>query len=417
MLHLTGQAYTWATHMCEFRGTDIPWNTLEELKEELKLMERWKSFQAKQYNNNKEEYSSNEETNKKSNEDNDEYFNTDDYEDCHKEEDCIQDKQLDKRYEEYDEDPDEDSDEKYDLECEDNNNDQDVEEDCEDNDKEYQTEEGFPELESPPTSDNKNKIDEMLEDKIVKLKGKEDDSNILTSNQPENLEEHEDGEGDHIIHINDFDDGEIDQEENFRDEEDYGLGSYEKHEDTINDKVWDPFPIIPQIEYSGYDDFVKEGMDENGDCNENYVDLDKNPNKEEDPKHEVFGKEYSFDKNSDVYPNDEIGKQLKRKEDYSKENDMKNGQLNQEYEDNRTYEETSPKGKGNEPDHQIKELGLDDNTKDDSMTSTKDLLPLLMGYTCLPPQEVINGTISRQFGKSKMQVDPSGLQKQHTQRK
>eukprot|EP01018_Ginkgo_biloba_P039954 Gb_40398 [translate_table: standard] len=182
MIHLTGQAYTWATQICKYQGTDLPWNTLEEFKEGMELREKWQAIWEKCY----------------------------------------------------------------------------VEEDCEDNDKEYQTEEGFPELESPPTSDNKDKIDETLEEKIVKLKGKEDDSNIPTFDQPEKPEEHEDGGGDHIIHDDDVDDGEMDHEENFCDEEDYDLDSYDKPKDTINEDVWDPFPIVPQTQYSGYDDLARE---------------------------------------------------------------------------------------------------------------------------------------------------------------
>eukprot|EP01018_Ginkgo_biloba_P031790 Gb_37712 [translate_table: standard] len=117
MLHLTGQAYTWVTQICEVRGTNFPWNTLEELKEELKLMQRWKSFQEKHYNNIKEEDPSNEETDKESNEDNNEDFDSDNYEYYHEEEDCTQEKQIDNGYKE---DPNEHSDEECDLEYEDN---------------------------------------------------------------------------------------------------------------------------------------------------------------------------------------------------------------------------------------------------------------------------------------------------------
>eukprot|EP01018_Ginkgo_biloba_P010008 Gb_08993 [translate_table: standard] len=232
MIHLTGQAYTWATQICKYQGTDLPWNTLEEFKEGMELREKWQAIWEKCC---KEGDPPDEEIDKESEEDNDEDFDSDDYEDCHGEEDCVPEKKLNKGYEEYDEDLDEDSDEEYDREYEDNDYDQDVEEDCEDNDKEYQIEEGFPELESPPTSDNKDKIDETLEEKIVKLKGKEDDSNIPTFDQPEKPEEHEDGGGDHIIHDDDVDDGEMDHEENFCDEEDYDLDSYDKPKDTINE--------------------------------------------------------------------------------------------------------------------------------------------------------------------------------------
>eukprot|EP01018_Ginkgo_biloba_P020530 Gb_33559 [translate_table: standard] len=244
--------------------------------------------------------------------------------------------QLDVGYENYDEDPDEDLDEECDFECEDNGYDRDVEEDCEDKDEEDQAEEGFPELKSPPTSDN--------EDKLMRQKPKE----------------HEDGEGDRIIH--------------------------------------DPFPIVPQTRYSSYDDFSREDVDEYGDRNEDFEDSDKNPNKEEDPKHEVFGKEYYSDKNPDVYPNDEIGEQIEGKEDYFEDEDTKDEELDQEYEghkegddskykepdeepdigddegfstdykdetdrmfiqveDNPAYEETSPKGRGNGLDQQTRELG------------------------------------------------------------
>eukprot|EP01018_Ginkgo_biloba_P038862 Gb_39114 [translate_table: standard] len=255
----------------------------------------------------KEEDPLDEETDKESDEDNDENFDSDDYEDGHKEEDCIQDKQLDKGYEGYDEDPDEDSDEECNFECEDNGYDQDVKEDCEDKDKEYQTKEGFPELESPPTSDNKDKIDETLEDKIVKLKGKDDDSNIPTFDQLEKPEEHEDGRGDPIIHVDDVDDGEMDCKENFCDEEDYDPDSYDKPKDTINEVVWDPFPIVSQTQYFGYNDLVGEDVDENGDRNEDYEGSDKNPNKEEDPKYEIFSEEYYSDKNPNEDPNEDIG--------------------------------------------------------------------------------------------------------------
>eukprot|EP01018_Ginkgo_biloba_P017632 Gb_02073 [translate_table: standard] len=142
----------------------------------------------------------------------------------------------------------------------------------------------FLELESPPTSDNKDKIDETLEEKIVKLKGKEDDSNIPTFDQPEKPEEHEDGGGDHIIHDDDVDDGEMDHEEKFCDEEDYDPDSYDKPKDTINEDVWDPFPIVPQTQYSGYDDLAREDVDKNDDHNDDYKGSDKNPNKEENHK-------------------------------------------------------------------------------------------------------------------------------------
>eukprot|EP01018_Ginkgo_biloba_P011101 Gb_14138 [translate_table: standard] len=215
MLHLTGQAYTWATRICEYRGTNFPWNTLEELKEELELEEKWNfkkktTLQAKYYNSIKEEDPPDEEMDKESDEDNDGDFNSDNYEDCHKEEDYIHDKQLNEGYENYDKDPDEDSDEECDFESEDNGHDRDAEEDHEDKDEEDQVEEGFPELEPPPTSDNEDKTDETLEDNIVELKGKDDISNIPTSNQPKKPKEHEDGEGDHIIHVDDYDDGEMD---------------------------------------------------------------------------------------------------------------------------------------------------------------------------------------------------------------
>eukprot|EP01018_Ginkgo_biloba_P021885 Gb_29900 [translate_table: standard] len=125
----------------------------------------------------------------------------------------------------------------------------------------------FPKLESPPTSDNKDKIDEMLEDNIVKLKGKEDESNIPTFNQPKNPEEHEDGGRDHIIQDD-------------------------------NEDVCDPFPIVPQTKYSGYDDLTREDVDKNDDHNEDYEGSDKNPNKEEDHKNKIFGEEYYSDKKS-----------------------------------------------------------------------------------------------------------------------
>eukprot|EP01018_Ginkgo_biloba_P028172 Gb_21891 [translate_table: standard] len=116
-------------------------------------------------------------------------------------------------------------------------------------------------------------------EKIVKLKGKEDDSNIPTFDQPENPEEHEDGGGDHIIHDDDVDDGGMDHEEKFCDEEDYDLDSYDKPKDIINEDVWDPFPIIQQTQYSGYDDLAREDVDKNDDHNEDYEGSDKNPNK------------------------------------------------------------------------------------------------------------------------------------------
>eukprot|EP01018_Ginkgo_biloba_P024458 Gb_38477 [translate_table: standard] len=279
MLHLTGQAYTWATQMCEYRGTDFPWNTLEELKEELELVEKWKSIKEKDV--------SNEETNKESEEDNKKDFGSDDYKNCHKEEDCIQDKQLDKGYEEYDEDPNEDSDEECDLEHGVNSYDKDVEEDHEGKDEKDQTEEDYPKLEP--------------------------------FDRPKKPEEHKDGEEDHIIHI---DNGEMDQAENFCDEADYDPYSYDKHEDTIDEEVWDPSLIIPQTQHSGYHDFDEEDGDKNGDHNKDYIDLDKNP--KEDPNPEVLSEEYYSDKNPDVCPNDEIGKQLKEKEDCSKDDDTKN---------------------------------------------------------------------------------------------
>ena len=68
--------------MCEYQGTNLPWNTLEDLKEELELMGKWKSI--------KEKEPLDEETDKKSKEDNDKDFDSDDYEDFHEEEDCIQ---------------------------------------------------------------------------------------------------------------------------------------------------------------------------------------------------------------------------------------------------------------------------------------------------------------------------------------
>eukprot|EP01018_Ginkgo_biloba_P019017 Gb_26415 [translate_table: standard] len=221
-----------------------------------------------------------------------------------------------------------------------NDYDQDVEEDCKDNDKEYQTEEGFLELESPPTSDNKDKIDETLEEKIVKLKGKEDDSNIPTFDQPEKPEEHEDGGGDHIIHDDDVDDGEMDHEEKNFDEEDYDPDSYDKPKDTINEDVWDPFPIVPQTQYSGYDDLAREDVDKNDDHNEDYEGSDNNSNKEENHKYEIFGEEYYYDKNPDENPNEDIGERLEGKENCSKEEDTKDKQLDQEYEgDDLEYKE------------------------------------------------------------------------------
>eukprot|EP01018_Ginkgo_biloba_P005622 Gb_18494 [translate_table: standard] len=112
MIHLTGQAYTWATQICKYQGTDLPWNTLEEFKEGMELREKWQAIWEKCC---KEGDPPDEEIDKESEEDNDKDFDSDNYEDCHEEEDCIPKKQLDKGYEEYDEDPDEDSDEEYDL--------------------------------------------------------------------------------------------------------------------------------------------------------------------------------------------------------------------------------------------------------------------------------------------------------------
>eukprot|EP01018_Ginkgo_biloba_P030925 Gb_25712 [translate_table: standard] len=381
MLHLTSQAYTWATRICEYQGTNFPYNTLEELNEELQLEEKWnykkkKDLQVKYYNNIKEEDPPDEEIDKESDEDNNEDFNSDDYEDCHKEEDCIQTGNT--KYEEPDEEvitKDEQFDEGYENYDEDYSN-KDLE-DHEDKDEEDHVKEGFPELESPPPR------------------------------------EHEDGEGDHIIHVDDSDNREMDHKENFCDEEDYDPDLYDKPEDAINKDV-----------------------DVNGDRNEDYEDLDKNPNKEEDAKHEVFEEEYYSNTNLDEDPNEDIGEQLEGKENCSKDEDTKDGQLDQEYEDheegndskykepdeepnigdneglsidnkdetdkmfalvedNPTYEETSPKGRSNDLDQQTKELGSDDNTKDDLVTSTKDLCPLLREYTCLPPQEAIDATFSQ----------------------
>jgi len=42
------------------------------------------------------------------------------------------------------------------------------------------------------------------------LKGKYDDFTIPTSDQPKNPKEHKDGEGDHIIHDDDSNNGEMD---------------------------------------------------------------------------------------------------------------------------------------------------------------------------------------------------------------
>eukprot|EP01018_Ginkgo_biloba_P016697 Gb_16368 [translate_table: standard] len=327
---------------------------------------------AKYYNSIKEEDPPNEETGKELNEDNDEDFNSDDYEDCHKEEDCIQDEQLDEGYENYDEDPDEDSNEECDLECEDNGYDGDAEE--------YQ-------------------------DNIVELKGKDDDSNIPAPDQPEKPEEHKDGEGDHIMHVGNSDNGEMDHEENFCDEEDYDPDSYDKPEDTIDEDVWDPFPIVPQTQYSDYDDLAEEDVDKNGDYNEDYEVLDKNPNKEEDPEHEdrQLDQEYEGHEEGDDSKYKELDEELDIGDDasFSIDDEDEADKILVLVEDNATYEETSHKRRGNGPDQQSKGLGSDNNTKDDSTTSTKDLLPLLMEYTSFPPQEVINGTISQRFGKGK----------------
>eukprot|EP01018_Ginkgo_biloba_P014467 Gb_35819 [translate_table: standard] len=274
------------------------------------------------------------------------------------------DKQLDKGYEEYDED----SDEECDLECENNIYDKDIEEEREDKDEEDQTEEGYPKLEP--------------------------------SDQPENPVEHKEGEEDHVIHVDDSDNGEIDQEENFYDEEDYDPGSCKG---TINKKVWDPFPIIPQTQYSSYHDSDKEDMDKNGDCNKDYVESDKNPNKEEVPKHKVFSKEYYSDKNLEYEGHkegdDSEYKELDKEPDigdnegFSLDNKDETVRMFILVEVDPAYEETSPEGRGNGLDQQTKELGSDDNTKDDSMTSTKEDI------------------ISKRFGKSKMQVGPGGFQK------
>eukprot|EP01018_Ginkgo_biloba_P008915 Gb_12476 [translate_table: standard] len=169
----------------------------------------------------------------------------------------------------------------------------------------------------------------------VKNLGKEDDSNIPTFDQPEKPEEHEDGGGDHIIHDDDVDDGEMDHEEKFCDEEDDDPDSYDKPKDTINEDVWDPFPIVPQTQYSGYDDLAREDVDKNDDHNEDYEGSDKNPNKEEDHKHEIFGEE-----NPNENPNEDISKRLEGKENYSKDEDTNDKQLDQEYEgDDLEYKE------------------------------------------------------------------------------
>eukprot|EP01018_Ginkgo_biloba_P022219 Gb_20053 [translate_table: standard] len=244
-------------------------------------------------------------------------------------------------------------------------------------------------------SDIKDKTNELLKVNIVELKGKDDDSNILTADQTEKPKEHEDGEGDHIIHID-------------------NLESY----------------------YFGYDDLAKEDVDKNDDHNEDYEGSNKNPNKEEDHKNEIFSEEYYSHKNPDEDPNEDIGKRLEGKENCSKDEDTKDKQLDQEYEgddseykeidkeldisddegfspDNKdetdkvfilvevdpAYEETSLEGGGNGLDQQTKELGLDYKTKDDSMTSTKEAI------------------INLHFGKSKIQEEPGRFQKRQTQRK
>eukprot|EP01018_Ginkgo_biloba_P024817 Gb_30796 [translate_table: standard] len=160
-----------------------------------------------------------------------------------------------------------------------------------------------------------------------------------------------------------------DQEDNFYDEEDYDPGLYDKHEGTIDEEVENSFLIIPHTQYYGYHDVDEGEVDKNG---------------------EAFGKEYYSDKNLDEYPNDEIGDKLEGREDYSEDKDTRDKQIEQEYEGNKegddseykelyeeldigddegfntgnkyetnrifvlveddsSYEETSPKGRGNIP--------------------------------------------------------------------
>eukprot|EP01018_Ginkgo_biloba_P022538 Gb_14914 [translate_table: standard] len=126
----------------------------------------------------------------------------------------------------------------------------------------------------------------------------------------------------HAIHVDDFDDGERDQEENFYDEEDFDPSSYGKYEGTIGEEVWDSFPIIPYTHYSSYHVINEREVDKNG---------------------KVFIKEYYSGKNPDIYPNDKIGKQLEEKEDYSKDDDTKNKQLDQDYEGQKEGDESKYK--------------------------------------------------------------------------